>query len=585
MDYEEFRSNFGRIGWYNIFVLILLNATGTMFYAANNYGINFIASQADHWCEIPELKNLTLEEQFQYGIPWDEHSQAYHSCKMYSNYSTPSSTSSQSTLLTCGLPFKASDHDDTMIMITDCQQGWVYDQSARESTTKSQWDLVCDDVGINDLVTPLFVAGQFSGALVCGFISNMFGRKRSLVLWTSVMCVAGIAAACSINIIMFIVARGFLGAAGINTSQLGYMLGSELTPPEYREIAGTFGAVIHLFGILVTVGVAYVIREWRLYQFTIAVAPLPFLLFFVFLVPESPRWLFWQNRQADAASVLTRIAKCNGQPLTESNKINTFIQEKDESVSEKNKSTDTGSFKDLFTHPVTRRCTLTIAFSWMSITFTSYAVGLNVDNLSGNVYTNMCVMAILDMVAVLLTPILARRVGRIPTITGAFCIIIVTGTTAFTTVLLNGPGVIVTVCALIGRASSYASSNTYNILLLGLFPTSVRNLAMTFAYACCYLGGIAAPLVAGPLVRIWAPITYLIYTCLAVVSMLLALWLPETKATRIPETIEELENIKNVKKKEEKSEPQHNGHLNQAFYINETPPQCRISNATSSTYM
>ena len=42
----------------------------------------------------------------------------------------------------------------------------------------------------------------------------------------------------------------------------------------------------------------------------------------------------------------------------------------------------------------------------------------------------------------------------------------------------------------------------------------------------------------------WAPLPYVIYTTLSVISFCLATWLPETKGKPVPETIEELENLK-----------------------------------------
>jgi len=270
MDYQEFRSHFGSTGWYNVFVLILIGLTGTMFYGATNYGINFLGTHADHWCSIPDLQHLEHAQQLENGVPWDDQQGVYSSCKMYSNYSsTPYSSLVQQTNISGG------------VTSVDCQYGWAYDTTVRKSTYKMEWNLVCDNMLMSDLVTPLFVFGQFCGALFCGSVSNMLGRKRAMTLWTLLMCVAGVAAACSVNIYMFIIARILVGATGINTSQLGYVLGTELTPPEHRALAGTVAALLQLVGVLLCACMAYFIRGWRLYQFLLAVGLLPFLLAFI----------------------------------------------------------------------------------------------------------------------------------------------------------------------------------------------------------------------------------------------------------------------------------------------------------------
>jgi len=46
--------------------------------------ITFLGGEMDHWCHIPELANLTKDQQRYVGIPQDEAGrQVYSQCNMY----------------------------------------------------------------------------------------------------------------------------------------------------------------------------------------------------------------------------------------------------------------------------------------------------------------------------------------------------------------------------------------------------------------------------------------------------------------------------------------------------------------------
>ncbi|CAL9701116.1 unnamed protein product [Knipowitschia caucasica] len=53
-----------------------------------------------------------------------------------------------------------------------CPNGWIYNQSDFSSTTATEWDLVCEDRRLNQLLATYFFLGVTVGAVVFGQLSD-----------------------------------------------------------------------------------------------------------------------------------------------------------------------------------------------------------------------------------------------------------------------------------------------------------------------------------------------------------------------------------------------------------------------------
>lgn len=148
--------------------------------------------------------------------------------------------------------------------------------------------------------------GVMIGALIGGTVADRVGRRKTL-LWGAVLFIAGsILAPLSPNVYVLFVARTLLGIAVGFTSVTAPVYVSELAPPQSR------GMLIGLYQFALTSGIALadLVGYWfaasQGWRWMFAFGLLPALLFFVMVltVPESPRWLFAQNRPAEAELVL-----------------------------------------------------------------------------------------------------------------------------------------------------------------------------------------------------------------------------------------------------------------------------------------
>ncbi len=148
--------------------------------------------------------------------------------------------------------------------------------------------------------------GVMVGALVGGAVADRIGRRKTLV-WGAILFILGsILAPLSPNVYVLFVARALLGIAVGFTSVTAPVYVSELAPPQSR------GMLIGLYQFALTSGIALAdlvgywfaaSQGWR-WMFAFGLLPAVLFLFMVLTVPESPRWLFAQNRLAEAESVL-----------------------------------------------------------------------------------------------------------------------------------------------------------------------------------------------------------------------------------------------------------------------------------------
>ncbi|CAB1312841.1 unnamed protein product, partial [Coregonus sp. 'balchen'] len=122
---------------------------------------NFIAAVPSHHCDLSALDdegvfgNLTQEQRLTVSIPVQEDGTP-SSCKMFPE--------SQFHLL--------SNSNDSDLATVPCQNGWLYDNSTFKSTLATEWDLVCDQKGLNKATATIFFMGVMFGAMTFGSLSD-----------------------------------------------------------------------------------------------------------------------------------------------------------------------------------------------------------------------------------------------------------------------------------------------------------------------------------------------------------------------------------------------------------------------------
>ncbi|XP_034504093.1 solute carrier family 22 member 7 isoform X2 [Ailuropoda melanoleuca] len=392
-----------------------------------------------------------------------------------------------------------------------CPQGWDYDRSEFSSTIATEWNLVCEQKGLNKATSTFFFAGVLVGAVAFGYLSDRFGRRRLLLVAYVGSLGLGLASAASVSYIMFAITRTLTGAA----------------------LAGFTIIVMPLVGVMLLALVGYLIRDWRWLLLAVTLPCAPGILSLRW-VPESARWLLTQGRVEEAHRYLLRCARLNGRPVGEDG----LSQEALNKVATQERVVQRPSYLDLFRTPRLRHISLCCMVVWFGVNFSYYGLSLDVSGLGLNVYQTQLLFGAVELPSKLLVYLLVRHAGRRLTQAG----------TLLGTALALGVSLLVTsetgawrtALAVIGKGFSEAAFTTAYLFTSELYPTVLRQTGMGLTSLVGRLGGSLAPL-AALLDGIWLSLPKLAYGGIALLAACTALLLPETRQAQLPETIQDVE--------------------------------------------
>lgn len=158
------------------------------------------------------------------------------------------------------------------------------------------------------------ILGCIPGAMVAGFLSDRFGRRKVLFLCAVLYALSGLLSAVPRSFGEFLAARFLSGLAIGASSMICPIYIAELAPAAQRGRLGTLFQLGIVTGIFLTLFVNAWIqgrgdeawntaRGWR-WMLGAEVAPAALLLALLAFVPESPRWLLQAGREPEARRIL-----------------------------------------------------------------------------------------------------------------------------------------------------------------------------------------------------------------------------------------------------------------------------------------
>ncbi|MCM6778861.1 MFS transporter [Nocardia sp. CDC159] len=385
---------------------------------------------------------------------------------------------------------------------------------------------------VSGLAAAMYVAGACVGALLFGWLTDRYGRKKLFIVTLVVYLVATALTAFSFSLWWFVLFR-FLTGLGIGGEYAAINSAiDELIPSKYRGridiiINGTYwlgasgGALLSVAALNPQLFAPNI--GWRL-MFGMGVIFGLLVLVVRRHVPESPRWMFIHGRDRQAeelvAGVEDRVRRETGARLPE---VEETIEVR------QRRSTGFGEIASVMLRRYPRRSTLGLAlfvgqaFLYNAVTF-NFAVilGTSFDvpsDRTGYFYAVMCLGSFFG-------PLVLGRffdtVGRKPMIAGSYLGsgILLLGTAMLlvrgdlTAVTLTACWTVVLFVASCGASSAYLTVSE-------IFPMETRAMAIAFFYAVgTAAGGIAGPLVFAELTEDGDPSrTALAFTIGAVVMM------------------------------------------------------------------
>nr|XP_009500806.1 PREDICTED: solute carrier family 22 member 7 [Phalacrocorax carbo] len=539
MKFEDLLLEIGGFGRFQIFILFILclpRINLPMHFLLHN----FLAATPSHHCAIPHQEafvNFTMEEVLLISIP-REPDGTFRSCEMFSQ--------PQFHLL-----LNSSLQSENKSIIQHCQHGWVYDHSQFTSTISTEWDLVCEQRGLNQATATFFFIGVTMGAVVFGYFSDRFdafqapvlmGRKTMLLLSLVCSVIFGMLSAASVSYSMLVITRTLTGVALSGVSLIVLPLGMEWVDVQHRTFSGILTSIFWSIGNMLLAMVAYLVREWH--WLLVAVTG-PCLLSIVGLwwVPESARWLIANGKVKQAHRDVLRCARMNGR------KDFAVSPEALRRMATDKKPGGSYSYISLFRTPVLRKISLCSGAVWFGVSFSYYGMSMNLTGFGLNMYLSQFVFGIIEIPAKMIMYVLVNRVGRRKSqawaliLTGLciganalFCYMqyLLKGKFPFSFTSLRSA------VAIMGKGFSEAAFTTVFLYTSELYPTVLRQNGMGYTSFVARLGGALAPLIF-LLDEVWRSLPEVTYCGVAVCCGLVAFLLPETLNVRLPEGIEDIE--------------------------------------------
>jgi len=403
--------------------------------------------------------------------------------------------------------------------------------------------------------------GCLAGAVISGWLSDRFGRKRLLILSAALFVAASVGTGGASSFTLFVVFR-ILGGIGIGlASNLSPMYIAEITPGSVRGRFVSMNQLTIVIGILAAQLINWRIAEpvgagatvtdilnswngqtgWR-WMFYACTAPALIFFILMWIVPESPRWLAKDpEKQGRALNILKRIggSKFASDELASINGT----------LNSKNVNTDfsflrqTGTIKIIILGVVLavfqQWCGINVIFNYAQEIFAN--AGYSVSDTLFNIVITGSVNLIFTFVGMFTVDKLGRKALMLFGAGGLAMIFAITGTMYF--FHIQGlPLLIMVVIAIACYAMSLAPVTW--VVLSEIFPNRIRGVAMSIAtfalWAACFVLTYTFPLLNKLLD---ASGTFWLYGLICIFGFWFILRkLPETKGKSLEKIEHELTN-------------------------------------------
>ncbi|KAF5734620.1 hypothetical protein HS088_TW15G00112 [Tripterygium wilfordii] len=418
---------------------------------------------------------------------------------------------------------------------------WV---GGNTSSTIAEWGLICDRKFLAALPSSLFFVGSLLGSSMYGRLADSFlGRKRAVLLSCLLTSVTAFLTSLSPNVYIYAFLRFANGFSRSGIGMCCLVLSTEAVGRKWRGQVGQYGFFFFTAGFLSLPLIAYPTRAcWRNLYKIISLLPLAYSLLLLPYVSESPRWLLIRGRSKEALEVLNKLARLNGKKLPEN------LSLVNPSAAKEGEEEDEGVRDSLWSTKWAAKRMIMVMVAGFGVGFVYYGIQLNVENLNFNLYFSVALNALMEIPAVFIGSVLLSFTNRrllfsqsayLAGISCILCIIFSRRGHGKTDHKAGGSWPQLTLEAVGFMAASTAFDVLY-IYCVELFPTNVRNFAVSLLRQALMLGASVAPMLV-VLGRVSPSLSFLIFGILSILSGIVSMWLPETKNAPLYDNLKQQE--------------------------------------------
>ncbi|XP_033163443.1 carcinine transporter [Drosophila mauritiana] len=488
----------------------------------------------DYWCRIPELLDMPLEQRKSLSIPkeLDNDELVYSKCYTYGVNWTQLLESGEEDDLTTMEP-------NASWPLIKCPQGWEYNTSDVWSSIVIDFDLVCDrdiypTIGLAALNT-----GGPVGVYLFGLLNDRGGRRLSYFVCLATLLAGSLMTSLSKDFWTWAGSRVIVGLTIPAVYQIPFIISLELVGENYRSFVTVMTCTFYTSGIMLLSGVTYLERDWVRLSY---ITSLPFYAYFLymFVMPESPRWLLMRGRLEEALKILERMAKVNGREFPEAVHLKLEAQIRRDKLKKQKKKMANVGLADLCRTPNMRLKTILITLSWFANETVYLGLSYYGPALGTNQYVSFFLSAVVELPSYLCCWYFMDTWGRRWPLSLSM---ILGGVACVITVMLPDDAVDETlVLYLVSKALLSASFLIIYPFAGELYPTQVRGIGIG---ASSYIGGLG--LIGIPFITYLGKdnlkLPLVIMGFLSMLGGMTGLRLPETLHHRLPQTIEEGEEF------------------------------------------
>ncbi|CAK1542336.1 unnamed protein product [Leptosia nina] len=479
---------------------------------------NFEAMDINYRCEIPECEALNDTIWLQYAIPKENNK--FLKCKRYQTLNQTDGF--------CGPNGFSSD-------IVGCDS-FVY--SSEDSVVKD-FNLGCQNWK-RTLIGTMYGAGFFVSLTVTGILSDKFGRIKAVSIACFFCGVFGVIRSFSVNYVMMIATEFLETALGAGAYNAAFVLGMEIVQPKGRVFGNTLINFAYNSGTMTLSLLAWYLQNWR-YLLRTIYTPSIFIISYIFVLNENPRWLLSKGKYEEAINVIKKAERMNRVKLRE-DLVNSLKIETKSEVEEESFISVLG--KIIRSKTIAFRVFL-CCYLWVTCSFTYYGLSINSVFLAGNKYVNFLLVSFVEMPANCICLMILDKFGRKKVLVSVYML-----SSLFCMSLSFIPEVLPIwrlVLYLGGKFSITIAYSTVYVTVSEVFPTNARQSLLAICATTGRIGSTLAPQT--PLLALYyTNLPTIFFGAVALLASLLSLMLPETLNKTLPDNLEEAKSISHNKK-------------------------------------
>jgi len=444
----------------------------------------------------------------------------------------------------------------------------------------------------------IYTLGIFLGAFLGSKLSDFFGRKLMLLVFSFLFCCASLSLTFVPNVIIMLGVLFIIGISCAGGTMISFVYVNELLSPQKRSIYGTLINSSFAIAGLIYFSCFQFINNWRLICYiAIIVNVISGLIVLIYLV-ESPRYLFSKGYYRKSLTCLYKISYKNNKDKefyrflvdstisvadksgdidystndssheiesksSQSNKLKYKIKklikecriESDESNGQKGseplinkgdlafKKNEQASFKSLFKYASIRKNFLSCCFIWFATCLSYYGLSFGLKNFYGDVFTNGYVVYCAEGISYMITGI----VISIPSLGRKYSLIMMSSIASTSFVLyffFEKVDLINTIIIFFARFGVTSMYSIMYIISTEIYPTIIRAKGLGLNTVCARIGGILVPILVE---KLNPKSTMVLFSTICFISLLVSFYLSETFNKELEDDIQE-EKIKEGKK-------------------------------------